>query len=105
MLRRATLDLAGRVREIRLERFGEHGGPMLADALELPFRTWMNYESGVTIPAPVVLRFIEVTGADPRWLLGGEGEKYAARRAGTGPSVRPGPAERSDDLPRGCDAG
>jgi hypothetical protein len=80
MLRQSTLTLASRVREIRLERFGEHGGPMLAAALGLPFRTWWNYEAGVTIPAEVILRFIEVTGANPRWLLKGEGEKYADRR-------------------------
>src|SRR3954451_4033372 len=88
MLRQATRTLAGRVREIRRERFGEHGGPMLADALGLPFRTWMNYEVGVTIPAPVILRFIEVTGANPGWLLKGEGEKYADLRCEPCQSVR-----------------
>src|SRR3954468_16311055 len=81
MLRQSTLTLAGRVREIRLEQFGEHGGPMLAEALGLPPRTWWNYEAGATIPAPVILRFIEVTGANPGWLLKGEGEKYANHRA------------------------
>jgi hypothetical protein len=89
MLRQANRTLSGRVREIRLERFGDHGGPMLADALGLPFRTWMNYEAGVTIPAPVILRFIEVTGASPEWLLKGEGEKYSDRRVEPSQSVRP----------------
>ena len=28
-------------------------------------RTWVSYESGVVIPAPVILRFIEVNNADP----------------------------------------
>src|SRR5262245_9293469 len=89
MLRQPTLTLAARVREIRLEQYGEHGGPLLADALGLPFRTWWNYEAGVTIPAPVILRFIEVTGASPEWLLRGEGEKYTNRQWDAGQSVRP----------------
>jgi hypothetical protein len=70
----ATRGLARRVREMRVERFGEGGGPRLAEILGLPERTWLNYESGVTIPALVILRFIDVTGADPRWLLTGRGE-------------------------------
>ncbi len=72
-------DLARRVREIRADFFGAHGGPLLADALQLPFRTWMNYEAGCTIPAQVILRFIEVTDAHPHWLLSGEGAKYLTR--------------------------
>lgn len=72
-------DLARRVRLVREELYGAHGGPMLAAALELPFRTWHNYETGCTIPAPTILRFIEVTDADPHWLLTGEGERYRSR--------------------------
>ena len=66
--------LAGRVREIRRQVFGAQGGPVLAEALGLPDRTWRNYEAGVSIPALVILRFIEVCGASPHWLLTGEGE-------------------------------
>jgi hypothetical protein len=69
-------DLAARVREIRLRLFGEHGGPLLAQALNLPARTWMNYEAGATIPALVILRFIENRCVSPRWLLTGEGEPF-----------------------------
>ena len=72
--------LAGRVREIRRQVFGERGGPRLAEALGLPDRTWRNYEAGVTIPAPVILRFIEVCGASPHWLLTGEGEPLVEAR-------------------------
>jgi hypothetical protein len=50
---------------------------MLAEDLELPSRTWLNYESGVVIPATVILRFIDLTGANPHWLLTGEGDRYA----------------------------
>jgi hypothetical protein len=68
--------LAERVHKIRLERYGEQGGPTLARALKLPLRTWTNYENGVTIPALVILRFIWLTGVSPRWLLDGGGGKY-----------------------------
>jgi hypothetical protein len=69
-------NLALRIREIRLELYGEHGGPLMAEALQIPFRTWLNYEGGCTIPAHSILRFIELTRANPHWLLTGHGEKY-----------------------------
>jgi hypothetical protein len=68
--------LSRRLREIRQELFGEHGGPELARRLNLPARTWYNYETGVTVPAEVLLAFIDQTGANPVWLLSGEGPKY-----------------------------
>jgi hypothetical protein len=68
--------LSRRLREVRQELFGEHGGPELARRLNLPARTWYNYETGVTVPAEVLLGFIEQTGANPLWLLSGEGPKY-----------------------------
>lgn len=68
--------LAERVREVRHDLYGAHGGPLLADALKIPFRTWMNYESGCTIPAHVILQFILVTQTHHHWLLTGEGERY-----------------------------
>jgi hypothetical protein len=67
--------LAYRLREVRLAMYGEHGAPLLAADLGLLARTWVNYESGVTIPGLVILRFIDVTGVAPRWLLTGEGER------------------------------
>ncbi|QDV33278.1 bacteriophage CI repressor [Tautonia plasticadhaerens] len=69
-------ELADRVREVRRELYGEHGGPLLASALELPFRVWSDYERGSVMPADVMLRFLELTGADPHWLLTGEGPRY-----------------------------
>lgn len=71
--------LARRVREIRRALVGEDGGPLLAEALDLPARTWLNYEAGVMIPATVILRFIEISGASPHWLLTGEGEPLVER--------------------------
>jgi hypothetical protein len=73
--------LSCRVREVREERFGTHGGPLLAEALDIPSRTWVNYEAGVVIPAVIILRFIEVTGANPLWLSTGEGERYTRRQS------------------------
>jgi hypothetical protein len=68
--------LARRIREVRNDLYGENGGPHLAEALNLPIHTWMNYESGVIIPALVVLRFINVCGVSPGWLLTGEGKRF-----------------------------
>jgi hypothetical protein len=83
--------LAERLKKIRVELFGEHGGPKLAQLLGIPARTWYNYEMGVTVPAEAILRFIEVTSVEPRWLLSGQGEKYQRGSpesvAGDGPRV------------------
>lgn len=79
--------LAQRVRSVREELYGEHGGPLLAEALQLPFRTWHRYESGVTIPAEVILRFIEVTEANPHWLLTGEGPRFLPPTTDPDPEV------------------
>jgi hypothetical protein len=68
--------LSRRLRTVRLEMYGEHGGPLLAEALGVPARRWVRYESGATVPSVVLLRFIEIVGVEPRWLLTGEGEKY-----------------------------
>ena len=76
MARGETTALAGRIRLVSQELYGEYGGPALAEDLGLPYRTWLNYESGVTIPGLVILRFISVTGASPRWLLTGQGERF-----------------------------
>ena len=68
--------VSSRLREVRQELFGDHGGPDLARRLNLPARTWYNYETGVTVPAEVLLGFIDQTGASPRWLLTGEGPRF-----------------------------
>ncbi len=91
---RAKYSLAERLGALRAELFGERGGPELARQLNLPVRTWYNYESGVTVPAEVILKIIELTAAEPMWLLHGKGPKFrttpAERRdtvVGTGVSV------------------
>ncbi len=72
--------LGSRLRMARLELFGEAGVPGLAGDLGLPGRTWAGYEAGVTIPGEVLLRFIELTGVSPPWLLRGSGPRYASPR-------------------------
>jgi hypothetical protein len=71
--------LSRRLREIRQELYGDHGGPELARRLNLPARTWYNYETGVTVPAEVLLAFIELTGACPVYLTTGEGPRFSGR--------------------------
>jgi hypothetical protein len=78
--------LSRRLREVRQDLFGEHGGPELARRLNLPARTWYNYETGVTVPAEVLLTFIDQTGASPVWLLSGEGSKFRRGQAEAGVS-------------------
>jgi hypothetical protein len=73
-----------RVRAIRIERFGEDGISDLAGLLQVPEKTWRNYEAGVTIPAITILRFIAMTGVNPLWLLSGKGERYTTG-TGVGP--------------------
>ena len=72
-------DLALRLREIRLELYGDHGGPLLAMELGLPYRMWHSYEGGAAIPSQSLLRFLEVTHAHPHWLITGQGAKFRSR--------------------------
>jgi hypothetical protein len=80
-------DLSLRISQVRQELYGEHGLDALAEELRLLAGTWVSYEQGVLIPAPVILRFIEATGANPRWLLTGHGDRYNAG-ATEGPAKR-----------------
>ena len=68
--------LAKRLHQVRIDLFGEEGIPEMARRLGIPAETWANYESGVVVPAHVLLTFIELTGVDPEWLLRGHGPQY-----------------------------
>jgi len=74
--RQKHMEFAERLRETRQDMYGEHGAQFLADALEIPLGTWVNYESGVMMPAQAVLQLIELTRINPHWLLTGQGQKY-----------------------------
>lgn len=73
-------EIAARIVQIRTESFGERGGPEVARRLGLPARTWYNYEGGVSVPAEVLHDFAELTGANLRWLLTGEGPRHREGR-------------------------
>ena len=90
---REKYSLAERLRAIRAELFGERGGPEMARRLGIPVRTWYNYEAGVTVPAEVVLRIIELTSLEPSWLLNGKGPKFRLSASESAPDSGPG-----DDL-------
>ena len=81
MVRDLNRNLARRLRMLRRELYGTDGIPALAEALGIPDQTWSNYESGVALPAPILLTLIEQTGVDPHWLLTGQGERYTARHS------------------------
>src|SRR5271169_614980 len=73
---RAKLALAERLAALRSELFGDRGGPEMARRLGIPVRTWYNYEGGVTVPAEVILKIIELTSVEAGWLLHGEEQKF-----------------------------
>jgi hypothetical protein len=77
--------LGSRVREVRIETFGEKGTAALSQAMNIPAQTWEHFENGVTIPALIILAFIEITGVEPHWLLTGDGDRF---RLPTDNSVR-----------------
>ena len=72
------IGIAARVRQIRRDFYGEGGVEKLAEALGVPAETWRNYERGVTMPAELLLAFMSLTGADPNWLLTGDGERMSS---------------------------
>lgn len=86
---RVKCDLSERLHDIRIELHGERGGSEMARRLGLPIRTWYNYESGVTVPAEVMLKFVELTSIEPLWLLNGTGSKFRvpSSSASSGDSV------------------
>jgi hypothetical protein len=81
---RAKLALAERLVALRSELHGNRGAPQLARQLGIPCRTWQNYETGVTIPAEVILKIIKLTSVEAEWLLDGNGPKF--RSVGPQPS-------------------
>jgi transcriptional regulator with XRE-family HTH domain len=91
----ARIILARRLTEVRKDLFGDKGTAEIARAVEVPARTWYNYERGVTVPAEVLLRFMAVTGVEPQWLLDGLGEKYREKSAGDVGDGSPGEGRTS----------
>jgi hypothetical protein len=73
---RTKWQLADRLRTIRTDLYGERSLTEFAGLMGVPVRTWYSYESGVTLPAETLLKFVELTSVEPSWLLHGEGEKF-----------------------------
>jgi hypothetical protein len=71
--------LPERLRAIRIDLFGEFGRPALAELLRISDRRLERFETGSPIPAEIILILMEVTGANPRWLQSGAGERYRRR--------------------------
>jgi hypothetical protein len=96
--KRLKAEMGHRLSEVRQEKFGPKGAPVLATTLGVPLRTWLNYEAGVTIPGEVLLRFVETARVDAHWLLTGEGPKYrgASELVPDCTAVRPIPSEILD---------
>jgi Peptidase S24-like len=84
---RAKLALAERLAALRSELFGDRGGPEMARRLGIPVRTWYNYEGGVTVPAEVILKIIELTSVEAGWLLHGEEPRFRQVRTDRGEVV------------------
>jgi hypothetical protein len=65
-----------RLRQARIEKYGDGGIFPLAEALGIPPMTWSNYEMGVVIPESIILEFVSLTGVSPDWLLRGDGQQH-----------------------------
>lgn len=83
--RRIREAIGRRLAEIRTELDGPHGADRFAIRLGIPGRSWRNYETGVAVPAEVILWVIELTSVDPMWLLHGAGPTYRKLDDSTGP--------------------
>lgn len=65
----------------------------MAAELEIPWRSLANFEAGVNMPAPVMLRFLVATRANPVWLMNGQGDRYLPAGRGERPVIRRADAE------------
>jgi hypothetical protein len=76
---KAVSGLMVRIQRVRRERFGDEGVARMAEALQIPITTWKAIERDGGLSGNLFLRFIDVTGACPIWLLTGEGEPFKRR--------------------------
>jgi hypothetical protein len=68
--------LSERIGAVRMDLFGECGGPVLARRVGIPQRLLARMEAGSPFPGLLVLKLIEVTGVNSQWLLSAEGERF-----------------------------
>lgn len=73
--------LGERLRAVRLELYGHNGVDELAQLLSVAPQVWRNVEEiGELITPAQMLDFVELTGANPVWLLRGNGPRYRLGR-------------------------
>ena len=68
--------LSRRLTWLRRRIFGERGRAAMARAIGISPSTYNYYEKGRQAPADLLARAAQVTGADLRWLLTGEGAPF-----------------------------
>jgi hypothetical protein len=68
--------VGARLREIRCDWNGDDGAQFFADSLGIPMGTWLNYESGITVPGEIILNLLVTTRVTSQWLLSEQGAKY-----------------------------
>jgi transcriptional regulator with XRE-family HTH domain len=85
--REALLDggrIGGRLKQVRLELFGERSVTSFADRLGLNPSTYLNYEKGRIPPSEFLMTLEKYTNVNIFWLLKGEGHRYrAAQKSGS----------------------
>ena len=91
--------LAPRLREVRLAMYGENRASSWRRTSGSSPGPGSITNPAWTIPGLVILRFIDVTGVVPRWLLTGEGERDLAGCRETHGGVSPGPSRHKFKLP------
>ena len=74
--KRLKLSVGNRLGEVRHERYGPAGAPLLAITLGLPLAHLAQLRGRGHHSGRSALRFIETTRVDAHWLLTGEGPKY-----------------------------
>lgn len=70
-------NMGDRLHEVRINVYGPNSVNQVADALGMTPQAWRNIgQIGELITATQLLGFALLTGANPVWLLRGEGPRY-----------------------------
>lgn len=69
-----------RLAVLREQRHGPRGRSAMAEDLDVTAKNWWNWERGRAMPGEVLLRLLELTGAEPLWVLHGGGPRYRGAR-------------------------
>jgi len=67
---------AERLGQIRKAAYGKHGRSAFARALGIPLTSYLNFENGRVPPMNIIVKMMELTRVNPRWLVHGEGAQY-----------------------------